>query len=50
MVAMVAREVAKRQPAPGEPWQLSDAHLGQIEVSLADALKAFDGRGGRAMH
>lgn len=50
MVAMVAREVAKRQPAPGEPWRMSDAHLGQIEVSLADALKAFGGRNTHAMH
>lgn len=47
MAVMVEREVAKRQPADGEPWVLADAHLGQIEVSLSDALKAF---GSRAQH
>lgn len=50
MAAMVEREVAKRRPAAGEPWVLADAHLGQIEVSLADALKAFGSRAQHVIH
>lgn len=50
MVAMVEREVAKRQPVDGEPWMLADAHLGQIEVSLSDALKAFGSRTQHTVH
>jgi hypothetical protein len=50
MVAMVEREVAKRQPVPGEPWRMADAHLGQIEVSLSDALKAFGSRNRHTFH
>lgn len=47
MAVMVEREVAKRRSSDAEPWVLADAHLGQIEVSLSDALKAF---GSRAQH
>lgn len=50
MVAMVEREVAKRHSAEGETWVLADAHLGQIEVSLSDALKAFGGRTHHVIH
>ncbi|WP_028102133.1 hypothetical protein [Pseudoduganella violaceinigra] len=50
MAAMVEREVAKRQPVAGEPWMLADAHLGHIEVSLSDALKAFGSRSRHVMH
>ncbi|SFG36449.1 hypothetical protein SAMN05518865_11190 [Duganella sp. CF458] len=50
MAAMVEREVAKRHDADGEPWVLADAHLGQIEVSLSDALKAFGGRTQHVVH
>jgi hypothetical protein len=50
MAAMVEREVAKRQSVDGEPWLLADAHLGQIEVSLSDALKAFGGRTQHVIH
>lgn len=50
MVAMVEREVAKRKRPSSEPWVLADAHLGQIEVSLSDALKAFGSRTHHVMH
>lgn len=51
MAVMVEREVAKRQPARGqEPWTLADAHLGHIEVSLTDALKAFGSHNQQVMH
>ncbi|MGW8394827.1 hypothetical protein [Pseudoduganella sp. HUAS MS19] len=50
MAAMVEREVAKRHAADGEPWVLADAHLGQIEVSLSDALKAFGSRTHHVIH
>ena len=50
MAAMVEREVAKRRPEQGAPWTLADAHLGQIEVSLADALKAFGSRAHHVIH
>jgi hypothetical protein len=50
MAAMVEREVAKRQAADSEPWVLADAHLGQIEVSLTDALKAFGSRTQHVIH
>lgn len=51
MAAMVEREVAKRQPARGQAaWVMADAHLGQIEVSLSDALKAFGSRAQHVMH
>jgi hypothetical protein len=50
MAVMVEREVAKRHSADGEPWVLADAHLGQIEVSLSDALKAFGSRAQHVIH
>jgi hypothetical protein len=51
MAAMVEREVAKRQPAQGgAPWVMADAHLGQIEVPLAEALKAFGSRDQHVIH
>jgi len=50
MAAMVEREVAKRHSSDGEPWVLADAHLGQIEVSLSDALKAFGSRAQHVIH
>jgi len=50
MKAMVEREVAKRHSSEGEPWVLADAHLGQIEVSLSDALKAFGSRTDHVIH
>ena len=50
MAVMVEREVAKRQTSDGEPWVLADAHLGQIEVSLSDALKAFGSRAQHVIH
>lgn len=50
MAVMVEREVAKRHSSDGEPWVLADAHLGQIEVSLSDALKAFGSRAQHVIH
>ena len=50
MAVMVEREVAKRHSSDGEPWVLADAHLGQIEVSLSDALKAFGSRPQHVIH
>ncbi|MCE3262736.1 MAG: hypothetical protein K0R43_1815 [Pseudoduganella sp.] len=51
MAAMVEREVAKRQSARDcTPWVMADAHLGQIEVSLSEALKAFGSRSQHVMH
>ncbi len=50
MAVMVEREVAKRHTSDGEPWVLADAHLGQIEVSLSDALKAFGSRAQHVIH
>jgi hypothetical protein len=50
MAVMVEREVAKRHSTEGEPWVLADAHLGQIEVSLSDALKAFGSRAQHVIH
>ena len=50
MAVMVEREVAKRHSTDGEPWVLADAHLGQIEVSLSDALKAFGSRAQHVIH
>lgn len=50
MAVMVEREVAKRHSTEGEPWVLADAHLGQIEVSLSDALKAFGSRTQHVIH
>ena len=51
MAVMVEREVAKRQPERNrEPWLMADAHLGHIEVSLADALQAFGSRTDHVIH
>ncbi|XLZ69273.1 hypothetical protein ABT364_22485 [Massilia sp. SR12] len=51
MAVMVEREVAKRRPPNGQAaWVMADAHLGQIEVTLTDALKAFGSRSQHVMH
>jgi len=50
MAMMVEREVAKRHHEADTPWVMVDGHLGRIQVTLADALKAFSSRTGQVMH
>lgn len=50
LTELVQREVARRSGDREAPWVMRDPHLGLIQVSCAELLKAFGSKTKRVLH